>query len=173
IHGNAVVREGGYYVNEKGATRLLGYGGFALFCAGRFFGSALINKRPAHRVLGSYALINAVMCGVVVLKLGWVSVVAVFLSFFFMSVMFPTIFALGIHGLGPQSKKKASAFIVMSITGGALMPKLMGHLGDKYNMSTSFLMPLVCFGLIAAYGFSWSKLSQEQGVRGLGATGAH
>jgi len=91
-------------------------------------------------VLGSYALVNAVLCGVVVLKLGWISVAAVFGSFFFMSVMFPTIFALGIHGLGPQSKKKASAFIVMSITGGALMPKLMGHLGDVYNMSVSFLM---------------------------------
>jgi MFS transporter, FHS family, L-fucose permease len=173
IHGNAALRDGAYFVNEKGATRLLGYGGFALFCLGRFVGSAVINKAPAHRVLGAYAAINAVLCGVVVLKLGWISVAAVFLSFFFMSVMFPTIFALGIHGLGPQSKKKASAFIVMSITGGALMPKLMGHLGDVYNMSVSFLMPLVCFALIAAYGFSWSKLSQEEGVRGLKGAGGH
>ncbi|HZR17649.1 MAG TPA: MFS transporter [Verrucomicrobiae bacterium] len=173
IHGNAVLRDGAYYVNEKGATRLLGYGGFALFCLGRFVGSAVINKAPAHRVLGSYALINAAMCGIVVLKLGWISVAAVFLSFFFMSVMFPTIFALGIHGLGPQSKKKASAFIVMSITGGALMPKLMGYLGDIYNMSLSFWMPLVCFALIACYGFSWSKLSQEEGVLGLKGAGGH
>ncbi len=173
IHGNAVLRDGAYFVNEKGATRLLGYGGFALFCLGRFVGSAVINKAPAHRVLGSYAAINAVLCGVVVLKLGWISVAAVFLSFFFMSVMFPTIFALGIHGLGPQSKKKASAFIVMSITGGALMPKLMGYLGDIYNMSVSFWMPLVCFALIAAYGFSWSRLSQEAGVRGLKGAGGH
>jgi FHS family L-fucose permease-like MFS transporter len=90
-----------------------------------------------------------------------------------MSVMFPTIFALGIHGLGPQSKKKASAFIVMSITGGALMPKIMGHLGDVYNMSVSFWMPLVCFLLIAVYGFSWSKLSQAESVVGLKTTGGH
>jgi FHS family L-fucose permease-like MFS transporter len=173
IHGNAVLRDGAFYVNEKGATRLLGYGGFALFCLGRFVGSAIINKTAAHRVLGTYALINAAMCGVVVLRLGWVSVAAVFLSFFFMSVMFPTIFALGIHGLGPQSKKKASAFIVMSITGGALMPKLMGYLGDIYNMSISFWMPLVCFALIACYGFSWSKLSQEEGVLGLQGAGGH
>jgi FHS family L-fucose permease-like MFS transporter len=173
IHGNAILRDGAYYVNEKGATRLLGYGGFALFCLGRFVGSAIINRAPAHRVLGSYAVINAVLCGIVVLKLGWLSVAAVFLSFFFMSVMFPTIFALGIHGLGPQSKKKASAFIVMSITGGALMPKLMGYLGDIYNMSVSFWMPLVCFALIAFYGFSWSKLSQEEGVRGLKGAGGH
>jgi MFS transporter, FHS family, L-fucose permease len=107
------------------------------------------------------------------LKIGWISVAAVFLSFFFMSVMFPTIFALGIHGLGPQSKKRASAFIVMSITGGALMPKLMGHLGDIYNMSVAFAMPLACFALIALYAFSWSKLSQSEGVVGLKGAGGH
>jgi len=106
------------------------------------------------------------LCGVVVMKLGWLSVAAVFLIFFFMSVMFPTIFALGIHGLGAQSKKNASAFIVMSITGGALMPKLMGHLGDVYNMSVSFWMPLACFALIAAYGFLWSKLSHTPSLPG-------
>jgi FHS family L-fucose permease-like MFS transporter len=160
-------------VNEKGATRLLGYVGFVLFCVGRFVGAAIINKAPAHRVLGTYAFLNVLLCGVVVLKLGWISVTAVFLTFFFMSVMFPTIFALGIHGLGSQSKKRASAFIVMSITGGALMPKVMGHLGDVYNMSISFWVPLVCFGLIALYGFSWSKLSQSDGVLGLKASGGH
>jgi FHS family L-fucose permease-like MFS transporter len=173
IHGNAAWREGAYYVNEKGATRLQGCIAFALFCLGRFVGSAVINKCRAHRVLGTYGIINAVLCGVVILRLGWISVGALFLSFFFMSVMFPTIFALGIHGLGPQSKKKASAFIVMSITGGALMPKIMGHLGDVYNMSVSFWVPLVCFLLIAVYGFNWSKLSQSEGVVGMKATGGH
>ena len=124
-------------------------------------------------MLGTYAFLNVILCAIVVMKLGWVSVVAVLLSFFFMSVMFPTIFALGIYGLGSQSKKKASAFIVMSITGGALMPKLMGHLGDVYNMSISFWMPLVCFALIAVYGFSWSKLSGSAGVIGVDANKGH
>jgi FHS family L-fucose permease-like MFS transporter len=82
-----------------------------------------------------------------------------FLSFFFMSIMFPTIFALGIHGLGVQAKR-ASGFIVMAIIGGAIMPKLMGYLGDVYNMSFSFLVPLGCFALIAMYGYSWPKLSK-------------
>ena len=75
--------------------------------------------------------------------------------------MFPTIFALGIYGLGEQAKK-ASGFIVMAIIGGAIMPKLMGYLGDKYNMSVSFLMPMCCFALIALYGFSWPKLSKTE-----------
>jgi FHS family L-fucose permease-like MFS transporter len=114
------------------------------------------------------------LCGVVVLKLGWISVAAVFLTFFFMSVMFPTTFALGIHGLGAQAKKRASAFIVMSITGGALMPKVMGHLGDVYNMSVSFWMPLACFAFISFYGFAWPKLSQVDSNTGVKvAAGGH
>jgi FHS family L-fucose permease-like MFS transporter len=173
LKGNAVLREGSYFVNEQGATRLQGYVAFALFCIGRFAGSAIIKRTPAHRVLGTYAVINVILCGIVAMKLGWISVAAVFLSFYFMSVMFPTIFALGIFGLGAQSKKKASAFIVMSITGGALMPKIMGHLGDVYNMSVSFLMPLGCFVLIAIYGFSWSKLSRSEGALGLSTSGGH
>ena len=107
------------------------------------------------------------------MKAGWLSVFAVFGTFFFMSLMFPTIFALGIFGLGPDSKKKASAFIVMAITGGALMPKIMGKLGDEYNMSISFLMPLVCFLFIAAYGFFWPKLSQSEGLVGMKTSGGH
>ena len=83
---------------------------------------------------------------VVVLKLGWVSVACVFLSYFFMSIMFPTIFALGIHGLGARAKK-ASSFIVMAIMGGAILPKLMGAVGDAYDMSRGFIVPI---GLLRA-----------------------
>ncbi len=157
-------RDGSYFVNEKGATFLLGTIGFPLFLIGRATGAAILRKLTAHRVLGTYAFINVLLCGVVVLKLGWVSVSAVFLCFLFMSIMFPTIFALGIYGLGVQAKR-ASGFIVMAIIGGAIMPKLMGHLGDVYNMSVSFFMPMGCFALIAVYGFLWSRLSRvDDGV---------
>ena len=91
-------------------------------------------------------------------KLGWLSVAAVFGTFFFMSISFPTIFALGIDGLGPKTKK-ASAFLVMAILGGAMMPKVMGHVGDLYNMSVAFWVPLACFALIALYGYAWRVLS--------------
>ncbi len=84
-----------------------------------------------------------------------------FLSFFFMSIMFPTIFALDIHGLGVKAKR-ASGFIVMAIIGGAIMPELMGYLGDLYNMSFSFLVPLFCIALIAMYGYSWPKMSKGE-----------
>jgi FHS family L-fucose permease-like MFS transporter len=109
---------------------------------------------------------------VITMKLGWVSVFAVFLSFFFMSIMFPTIFALGIHGLGAKAKL-ASSFIVMAIMGGAIMPKLMGWLGDTYNMSVSFAMPAGCFAVVAAYGFIWPRLSGSPGLVGVKTQGGH
>lgn len=158
LHNGTVVRDGGIFINEQGAARLQGLLGFGLFLLGRLTGTALLGKVPAHRVLGSYSLINVALCAIVVMKLGWISVVAVFSSFFFMSISFPTIFALAIHGLGVQAKK-ASACIVMAILGGATLPKLMGHLGDVYGMSTAFAMPLGCFVLIALYGYFWPALA--------------
>jgi len=151
-------RDGDWFVTEQGATKLLAYFGFTLFLLGRMTGAGILARFPAHRVLGVYALVNVVMMAAIVGRFGWLSVIALFLSFFFMSVMFPTIFALGIHGLGEKSKL-ASSFIVMAIMGGALLPKLMGWVGDVWNMSTGFLVPLVCFVIVAAYGFGWSRMS--------------
>jgi FHS family L-fucose permease-like MFS transporter len=156
----------GTHITEQGAARLQGLVGFGLFTLGRITGSAFFSKLAAHRLLGAYALINALLCAIVVLKLGWVSVAAVFLTFFFMSISFPTIFALGIDGLGLQAKK-ASAFIVMAILGGAILPKLMGHVGDVSDMSIAFSVPLVCFAVIALYGYAWPALSRAARVRPL------
>jgi FHS family L-fucose permease-like MFS transporter len=100
---------------------------------------------------------------VVVANLGWISVVAVFLSFFFMSIMFPTIFSLGIFGLGEKSKL-ASSFIVMAIMGGAVLPKVMGAIADVKGMSAGYIVPAGCFMVIAVYGFFWTRLSGYEGV---------
>ena len=164
LGGSAGVSEraGNWYVSEQGATKLLAYFGFSLFLLGRATGSWILTRLPAHRVIGLYALANVAMMTGIAMKLGWLSLGALFLSFFFMSVMFPTIFALGIHGLGEKSKI-ASSFIVMAILGGALVPKVMGWVGDVRDMSTAFLVPLVCFAAIAAYGFAWPRLSRTSG----------
>jgi FHS family L-fucose permease-like MFS transporter len=163
FNGRSVLRNGSFFVNEKGATFLLGTIGFPLFLLGRVIGTAILRKLKAYKVLGSFAIANVFLCTLVIFKFGWVSVAAVFLSFFFMSIMFPTIFALGIHGLGVQAKK-ASGFIVMAIMGGAIMPKLMGYLGDVYNMSVSFIMPACCFVVVAVYGYMWSNLSKTDSM---------
>ncbi|MDX6766445.1 MAG: MFS transporter [Candidatus Methylacidiphilales bacterium] len=158
-------------ISNKTASTLASVG-FVCFLVGRFTGAALLKKFPAHHILGLYAAINVLACLLVMLKWGWVSVVAVFLSYFFMSIMFPTIFALGIHGLGARAKR-ASSYIVMAIMGGAIVPKLMGHVADEHGMSTGFVVPLVCFLAVAAYGFNWVRLSGSSGVVGLQGTKGH
>ena len=170
--GGTELRDGLLYVNEKGATKLLAFVGFTLFLLGRFSGAFILNRFAAHRVLGLYAVVNSALMLLIALKLGWLSVVALFLSFFFMSIMFPTIFALGIHGLGSKAKV-ASSFIVMAIMGGALMPKLMGWIGDNHGMSAGFLMPCFGFLIVAFYGFFWSRLSGSKAIVGVDASKGH
>ena len=158
-------------LSDKGAAYLASLG-FLCFLAGRFSGAAILRKHPAHKVLGLYGIVNVVVCGLVFARLGWLSVAAVFMSYFFMSIMFPTIFALGIHGLG-QRAKKASSFIVMAIMGGAILPKVMGAVGDHYGISRGFIVPLLCFAVVAYYGCSWRRLSGADGIVGLAAGKGH
>ena len=96
--------------NNKGASNLVSVG-LLLFLGGRFIGTALLRKFAADKLLGLYGAINTVLCLLIFLKLGWFSGLCVFGTYFFMSIMFPTIFALGIFGLG-QRAKRASSFLV-------------------------------------------------------------
>ena len=156
-------------ISDRGAANLASLG-FVCFLIGRFTGAGLLRKFSAHKVLGLYGVLNVVACFLVFLKLGWFSVACVFLSYFFMSIMFPTIFALGIYGLGARAKK-ASAYIVMAIMGGALLPKLMGQVGDHYDMSKAFIVPLACFAFVSIYGYFWPKFSGVESLHGVKPTG--
>lgn len=162
----SILRDGSYFLTEKGATSLMSLLAFPLFLLGRFTGSFILRVTKAHNMLGLYSFINVILMFVVVANLGWISVAAVFLSFFFMSIMFPTIFSLGIFGLGEKSKI-ASSFIVMAIMGGAVLPKVMGAIGDAEGMSAGYVVPAVCFMVIALYGFFWTKLSGSEGLNGV------
>lgn len=153
-------QDGVLQLADRGAANLASLG-FLFFLAGRFSGAAILKNHAAHKVLGLYGTLNVLLCLLVFCKLGWLSVACVFLSYFFMSIMFPTIFALGIHGLGVRAKK-ASAFIVMAIMGGAILPKLMGHVGDLYDMSRAFIVPVACFAFVALYGYLWPTLSKSE-----------
>jgi MFS transporter, FHS family, L-fucose permease len=155
--------DGSLSISDLGAGNLVSLA-FFCFLTGRFTGAALLKKFSAHKMLGLYGVMNVLMCLLVFLKLGWFSVGCVFLSYFFMSIMFPTIFALGIFGLGARAKK-ASAYIVMAIMGGALLPKLMGYVADKYDMSRGFIVPLFCFVFVAFYGFNWPKFSKAESLQ--------
>ncbi len=157
--------------SNKGASNLVSVG-LLLFLGGRFIGTALLKKFAAHKLLGLYGAINTVLCLLIFFKLGWGSGACVLLTYFFMSIMFPTIFALGIFGLG-QRAKKASSFLVMAIMGGAILPKVMGAIADMSDLSRGFIVPMVCFGFIAVYAFLWPRLSGSEGMHGVSASGGH
>jgi FHS family L-fucose permease-like MFS transporter len=126
---------------------------------GRFFGSAIISVSKPNRVLAAYAGLCAILAGLAMRggNLGFYSLLG---TFFFMSIMFPTIFALAIRGLGEHTKF-ASSLVVMSIVGGAIAPPLMGHIADVRSMRAGFGLPLVCFVFIAVYGLIWPKLEAK------------
>jgi FHS family L-fucose permease-like MFS transporter len=152
--------DGLWHVTDKGCAACLSFGGFTLFMVGRFTGSAILRFASPHLTLGIYGLINTALMGIVVFATGWLPIAALLLSFFFMSIMYPTNFALGIRGLGDRTKL-GSSFMVMAILGGALAPLLMGRLADQFSMRLGFLMPLACFAAVMAYGFLWKKLFSQ------------
>jgi MFS transporter, FHS family, L-fucose permease len=133
--------------------------GFALFMIGRMSGSFLMKFSKPTKLLAIYSLICCLLLPVVSIGAGWISLIALYGVFFFMSVMFPTIFALGIKNLGPKTKK-ASSFLVMSIVGGAVFPPIMGLIADKYNMSVGFFAPIPLFAFILYYALKGSVVKE-------------
>jgi FHS family L-fucose permease-like MFS transporter len=149
-------QNGLWHMTEYGAGILLSVA-FVFFTIGRFSGSVILRFCRPHITLGVYAVTNVALMAAVIAQCGWVSVFALILSFFFMSIMYPTHFALGIHGLGSKTKIAAS-WMVTAVVGGAIMPIFMGWIADRYSMRLGFIMPLACFVFIACYGFSWRRL---------------
>ena len=147
--------------NDLGVARLqaskwLGAIGFGLFMVGRLCGSAVISQFKPDRVLAVYMAINVALVAVT-MGGGKTGLYAMFATFFFMSVGFPTIFALSIRGLGDYTKL-GSSLIVMSIVGGAIAAPFMGHVADLHSMRIGFVVPLVCFVFVALYGYMWPRL---------------
>lgn len=136
-------------LSNQNASYLLSVGMIS-FMVGRFFSTWLMGfVRPAT-LLVVYAIINIVLCGVVVAGIDNVSLIALVAIFFFMSIMFPTIFAMGVKNMGKQTKR-ASSVMIMAIVGGAVMPYLMGAIADHYNTAVSYALPMVCFAVVLIY----------------------
>ncbi len=130
--------------------------GFVFFMSGRFIGSLFMSWFSPRQMLGLYALISTAAMVLVMMGLGWPSLVALYLNYFCMSIMFPTIFALGLKDLGGMTKK-GSSVLVMTIVGGAICPVIMGRIADISGMAIGFIVPLVCFAFIAWYAFYRAK----------------
>ena len=160
------------HLPEKQAAFRWGYIAMVGFMVGRFAGTFLMRFIKPQDLLWLYALINILLLTLGITTRGDIALYAVMAVPFFMSIMFPTIFALGIFGLG-QSAKKASSFIVMAIMGGAILPKVMGAVADRYDLSRGFIVPTLCFGFVAFYGFMWPRLSKAEGAVTVSTSGGH
>ena len=143
-------------VSNVTASQLLGFGGMGLFMIGRMGGSWVMSRIKAEQVL-LYCAIGAMLAMAVLLTgAGTLGIIAFFVCYLCESIMFPTIFALSLRGVGAHTKL-ASSLLIMCIVGGAIAPVLMGLIADHATMALSFIVPLICFVIISAYAFQLKK----------------
>lgn len=141
-------------------------GTLVAFGVGRFSATYLMKFIAPPRLMGIYGVINVALVTVGVVFPGWVGVWAVFLTSFFMSLMFPTIFALGIKELGPNTKLGGS-MVIMAIIGGAAVPPAMGLVFQfTHSMALSMLVILICYVFITYYSFWGSRVRIPQSALG-------
>ncbi len=142
-------------LNERQAAGYVSfYWGGAMI--GRFIGSALMQKLQPGLVLGAAAIASCSLVAISILTTGPVAMWSIILVGFFNSVMFPTIFTLGIDGLGKLTGK-GSGLLVMAIVGGAILPVIQGALADKYGVQLAFILPALLYLYIVFYGFVGSR----------------
>ena len=140
-------------ITDSMAATLLSFGGMGLFMLGRLGGSWAMGRIRAERLLAILAIIATLATSAVVLAPGGLGFAALLVVYLCESIMFPTIFALALRGLGAHTKI-ASSLLIMSIVGGAVAPLLMGIVADGHSMALGFVVPLVCFVVIAAYAIT-------------------
>ncbi|HLK28780.1 MAG TPA: L-fucose:H+ symporter permease [Puia sp.] len=158
---NLATRSAG--LDEKTAASYLGLGYGIAFMGGRFIGTFVMKYIAPARLLTLYAVLNIFLSLIAVFSTGIITVYALIAIGFFMSIMFPTIFALGIHDLGHETKMGAS-LIIMSIVGGAVLPPLLGIIADRTNnIQYGYVVPLICFVIVAWYGWSGYKVKGASG----------
>lgn len=133
-------------------------GTLVAFGAGRFSATYLMKYIAPTRLMGAYGIINTCLVGIAVLFPGWLGVGAMFMTSFFMSLMFPTIFALGIKELGPNTKLGGS-IIIMAVIGGASAPPVMGLIFQAtHSMAVAMLVPMLCYMFITYYAYYGSRV---------------
>jgi FHS family L-fucose permease-like MFS transporter len=154
------IRFAGYTagIGEKSATLYLS-AALLGFTAGRFIGTFLMRYIPASRLLAVYSLLNFFLVLLAVLLPGKLAVYALVGVEFFMSIMFPTIFSLGIRGLGAATKEGAS-LLIMAIVGGAVFPVLMGRVSDASNIKVAYVVPALCFLVVFYFALKNAKVQK-------------
>jgi FHS family L-fucose permease-like MFS transporter len=128
----------------------------AMMMAGRFIGTFLMRYVAPNKLLAIFALGNIIMCLLVAQQFGWPSFVALLMINFFFSIMFPTIFSLGLKNLGSHTQQ-ASSFIVMGVVGGAIFPPLMGLVAN-HDVAKAYYLPIICYIVIFLFGYKLYKV---------------
>ncbi len=123
---------------------------------GRFIGSAILQKVRTDKVLGFAALVACALVVISMLTFGHIAMWTIILVGLFNSVMFPSIFTLGIAKLGPLTGD-GSGLLVMAIVGGAIIPLLQGVLADRFGIHHAFILPAICYLYIAYFAFKGSR----------------
>jgi FHS family L-fucose permease-like MFS transporter len=145
------------HIDNQTASVYLGLGYGIAFMVGRFAGTFFMKFISPNKLLAIYAAINIALSAIAIVSTGMITVYALIGVGFFMSIMFPTIFSLGIQGLGADTKI-GSSLIIMSIVGGALIPLAMGRIADlTKNIQNGYIIPLVCFIVILFFGLKGYK----------------
>ncbi|HEY8898165.1 MAG TPA: L-fucose:H+ symporter permease [Niastella sp.] len=146
------------HIDEKMASKYLAFGYGIAFMGGRFVGTFFMKYISPNKLLVIYSAINIVLSAIAIASTGMITVYALIGVGFFMSIMFPTIFALGIKGLGADTKL-GSSLIIMSIVGGALIPLGMGRIADiTHNIQNGYIIPLICFIVVLFFGWKGHKI---------------
>lgn len=155
-------------IGERGAAFLLS-ASLALFMLGRFAGAALMSRASPVILLIGCALANVVLCGVAAALSGAWAIAALVGTGLFMSIQFPTIFALGVRDLGPD-QSLGSSLLIMSIIGGALLPPLMGWISHGHGgLRVALALPMIAFGAVAAFGLFYRRIERAASLNGVQA----
>ncbi len=157
-----LIRYGQEAVPGTGEKTLANYllASLVIFMVGRFVATALMSRVRAAWLMYVYAAINVVLCAFAVLQPGHAGLLALTATSFFMSLMFPTIFALSLKNRGALTKPAAS-LLVMAIIGGAILTAVMGLVSDGASINVAVTVPLLCFLFIAFYARSCDRSREE------------
>jgi FHS family L-fucose permease-like MFS transporter len=142
-------------------------GTLVMFGIGRFSSAALMKHVQPARLMAVYCVVNSVLASVAIVRPGWLGVWTIFLTSFFMSLMYPTIFSLGLHGLGSDCKVGGS-LLVMAIIGGAVLTPAMGVLADwSHRLALAYAVPLLGYLVIAGYAVFGQRKVQSRASGGV------
>jgi MFS transporter, FHS family, L-fucose permease len=127
-----------------------------MMMVGRFIGTFLMRYIAPNKLLAAFAIGSITMCIIIAQSWGWTSFIALIMLNFFFSIMFPTIFSLGLKDLGRHTQQ-ASSFIVMGVVGGAVFPPIMGLIAN-HDVAHAYYLPIICYFVIFLFGFKFYKV---------------